>query len=187
MHILHKILVNIPSTPGTDRVDSREDLMEALRTYADDQTKDFYDDAFDYREVDTAGGWEDEYPENVILGSENAERLLNELQVSREAQYQELQFCLEALQHLADLSVKELAQELWLHKDEAANIQVDSHTWRRAPNLLVKIARLLNGNYFYYSCFYDTDAYTATVNQGTLDRVRQSPEEWALVLFDYHY
>ena len=51
---------------------------------------------------------------------------------------------------------------------------------------LKTIANLLSGNYCFDSYFYNIDDGTSRINDNTLEKVKQSPEKWALVLFDYH-
>lgn len=53
--------------------------------------------------------------------------------------------------------------------------------------LLKKTAKLSVGEYFYDSCFYDTAEYTARLNEATIAKVQEKPQDWALVFFDYHF
>lgn len=69
MHILHSILVHLPGDVPADEGEAREKYLERIRSYAVDETEEFCETAYDWRETATAGGWADEYPENVLLGS----------------------------------------------------------------------------------------------------------------------
>ena len=52
---------------------------------------------------------------------------------------------------------------------------------------LKKMARLLDGEYFYDSYFYDTVKYTARLYETTMREVREKPQDWAPVFFDHHF
>ena len=52
---------------------------------------------------------------------------------------------------------------------------------------LKKMARLLDGEYFYGSYFYDTVKYTARLYETTMREVREKPQDWALVFLDHHF
>ena len=41
------------------------------------------------------------------------------------------------------------------------------------------MAKLLDGEYFYDSCFYDTAEYTARLNEATIAKVQERPQDWA--------
>ena len=81
MHILVNHLVRIPTVAQQTAFDEadREDTADALRRYAEDQTECFCDDAFDWRETETAGGWADEYPENVLFAVDDPESFTKRL------------------------------------------------------------------------------------------------------------
>lgn len=88
MHILHSILVHLPGDVPASEGESRREYLERIRSYPETETEDFYEIAFDWRETVTARGWSDEYPENVLLGSEDGKRLIQELKKVRESQAQ---------------------------------------------------------------------------------------------------
>lgn len=81
MHVLVNHLVRIPTVARQTTFDEadREDTADALRRYAEDQTECFCDDAFDWRETETAGGWADEYPENVLFAADAPEAFTKRL------------------------------------------------------------------------------------------------------------
>lgn len=55
MHYLHKILVYIPDAVSAEAEMTKEEKMDAVRSYADEQTADYYGSVFDWRETDCAG------------------------------------------------------------------------------------------------------------------------------------
>lgn len=188
MHTLHRILVYVPeATDSLNGNPSREELLETLRNFAEDRTELYRNEAFSCREIDTAGAWDDEYPENVLLGSENKEKILHELRTIRKAQWEEIQSCLSALGELANFSLKETAERLWRLDKLSAKREPESHIENFSTECLSKMIRYLCGEYFYGSFFYDTKAQTALVKQNAISKVIQSPEKWALVLFDCHF
>lgn len=180
MHILHKILVHLPSDVPADEGDSRGEYLERIRSYAEEETDEFYETAYDWRETESAGRWKDEYPENVILGSESEKRLLRELKETLDSQSQEIQSCTNSL-------IEGLGDQLsgivsGIQKGSSPPIQGDHFAY-----LLKKLGKLLDGEYFYDSLFYDTTEYTAKINEATVAKVQEKPQDWALVLFDYHF
>ena len=77
MHYLHKILVFIPYViESCGEISNKSDLMNEIRVYAECETEPYYTMAFDWRETQTAGRWENEYPENVLLAEDNTSRNL---------------------------------------------------------------------------------------------------------------
>ena len=49
------------------------------------------------------------------------------------------------------------------------------------------MAKLLDGEYFYDSYFYDTAKYTARLDETTMREIQEKPQDWALVFFDHHF
>ena len=90
MHILHSILVHLPGDVPASEGESCGEYLERIRSYAETETEDFHEIAYDWRETATAGSWSDEYPENVLLGSEDGKRLIRKLKKVRESQAQEI-------------------------------------------------------------------------------------------------
>ena len=86
MHILNKILVNVKALLGDTADMDRCEVMNMVRDHAEQETDCFYEDAYDWRETDTAGQWAQTYPENVLLGSENPEQLREEIADAETAQ-----------------------------------------------------------------------------------------------------
>lgn len=182
MHILHRILVHLPGDVPAREGESRGEYLDRIRSYAETETEDFYEIAFDWRETATAGSWSDERPENVLLGSENREKLLRELKKVRESQAQEIRCNLESLLSCFDDRLSGIVTELQKDSLGGLPMQVSHYTFQ-----LKKMAKLLDGEYFYDSCFYDTVKNTARLDEATMREVREKPQDWALVFFDYHF
>ena len=51
---------------------------------------------------------------------------------------------------------------------------------------LCNLSALLYGKYTFDSYFYDLDIGSSKITSNTIEKIKQSPEQWALVLFDYH-
>lgn len=182
MHILHSILVHLPGDVPASEGESRGEYMERIRSYAEVETEDFHEIAYDWRETATAGGWSNEYPENVLLGSEDGKKLIRELKKVRESQAQEIRCYLESLLSCFDDRLSGIVTELQKDSLGGLPMRVSHYTFQ-----LKKMAKLLDGEYFYDSCFYDTAKYTARLDGTTMREVREKPQDWALVFFDYHF
>ncbi len=181
MHILHKILVHLPSDVPLVEEQSREDYLKRIRRYAEEETDEFFGTVFDGRETDSAGGWSKEYPENVLLGSENGKRLLRELQKAQEDQAREIRLYMEQV-------IEDFGNRLALVVSEIQKgFTACPAKASQAAFSLKRMAKLLDGEYFYDSCFYNTVEGNAKITDFTIAEVRRKPEDWALVFFDYHF
>ena len=180
MHSLHKILVRLNGghVPVADPEDSRSVKISAARSYAVSETECFYEDAYDWRETDTAGRWKADYPENVLLSAENLDRFLAELEECRKWQNADISY---ALQQLKDVGLNDL--DTLVHTIQNSSDRM----YYLAPYQLKCIGRLLDGEYFYGSHFYSTEGYTAKITESLIEEVKSSPDDWALVMFDLHY
>lgn len=179
MHKLHTLLVNIESY--TSSPIERDELIEEIRSFAACATYKFSGVAFDYRKMDNAGRWSEDYPENVMLGKEHPKQVVKELRSCLENQENQLQDCLELLGHFADSSVRDLTEFIW--KQRQTN---DSDALEHAAYNLKTIGTLLQGFYDFKSGFYDTKMETAFITGETIKKVEEHPENWALVFFDLH-
>ena len=89
------------------------------------------------------------------------------------------------------LDLKQILSSLLLANDRTASKgNVDPDTWRwdylnQGAFALLEIARLISGNYYCESEFYDTSRETALVP--FIEKLKEHPEEWVLVRFDYHW
>lgn len=185
MHYLHKILVNVKRQTGEDKIE-RQELIHQIRAYAEQETECFYEHAFDWRETDTAGRWQDMYPENVILGVDSPEKILAEVIECRNQQKAEIDACLTMMEGYASMPFSDLAQIIW-KRIETPMEESESLSDHLVAFNIKKISRLLDGEYYYDSFFYDTDEYTAQISQTTIQKIKEHPEDWALVFFDQHF
>lgn len=175
MHILNRVLVRIYNGCNClcDEICSRDEAIRAARSWAETETEDYYPRVFDWRETDTAGGWKDQYPENVLLSKENINVFVEELEAALEDQLNEVNYHLDEVCKVSS-DIKELV-----------DLEYNNHSvpvWH-----LLQLSELMNGTYTCDSGFYDTDSYTARITRETINSVKESPDDWALVMFDYHY
>lgn len=185
MHSLHKILVKVNGETCEGEFD-RQELIRQARSYAEQETECFYEHAFDWRETDTAGRWQAMYPENVILGAESSEKILAEVIECRNQQKAEIDACLTMMEGYASMPFSDLAQIIW-ERMEAPLEGIEASFSDMAAFNIKKIACFLDGEYFYDSFFYDTDEYTAQISRTTIQKIKEHPEDWALVFFDQHF
>lgn len=180
MHSLHKILVNLkqfgPATP--------EELIRNARLRAEAETSEYADTAFDWRDTATAGRWAEEYPVNVMLGGSEPERIVKELEEAKSLQEGEMNEHFDNLGKAATCSLVDLKKAVFEHEEIAGK---SSTRFSSVGYSLKCIGRLLSGDYYFSSYFYDTDSYTALITQETIQKVNACPSDWALVFFDYHY
>ena len=183
MHYLHKILVYIPDAV-TDRDNyERSELIDAIRTHAENTTEEFYQSVFDWRETDSAGSWSDEYPENVLLAQDDVDQFIRELFGARNSQFDEIQYSLEQLENTVGTDLKHIAEHIIQKRkylEEADGFSV------MTPYYLHCVAALLHGEYRSNSYFYNTHDYTAFLYPEDINAIKKSPADWALVMFDYH-
>lgn len=182
MHTLHTILVYIPDVQ-IDSSCSRAEKIRKIRDYADNMTEGFVDFVFDWRETGTAGRWSSSFPENVLLVSENLENAEEKLLSCSQYQKDLLEKHIRKLTEWCDEPVSQVARRLW---DMEANIITECSPKDRAPFEFMEIAKQIYGVYMSDSYFYDTSEQTARITEKTLKKVKAAPQDWALVLFDYH-
>lgn len=169
MHALHKILVRVD-----DKDADRKEIIATARAEAQELTEEFYDRAFDWRETDTAGRWDDMYPENVLLSKDGIDEFVRELEAVRNYQHDQITMCVQQINKVST-DLKTIVEN---------NIDVvQNHGILFEIKLL---AELLSGDYVFDSGFFDSDWYSAKLTDGTIDKVKKDPDGWALVLFDYH-
>lgn len=181
MHILHKILVHIPDAVACREGCDRDSLRSEIRNYAEDSTEIYCKEVFDWRETGTAGRWSSDYPVNVLLASEDAERFEKELQEVQCLQSEKIQTCLEDLKKTAGMDLEQIVQAL------ASRAQEQDHALWHSSYLFFCLASYLHGRYRCDSYFYNTYNNTARLYASDIERIRETPQDWAMVLFDYHY
>lgn len=168
MHYLHKILVHIPDVKPEGKVTEDE-----IRSYAEKETEDYYGKVFDWRVTNCAGRWSGEYPENVILASDDIERFLSEIEEARQNQADTAAMLLSTISdEVKELKIKELCD------CEKLN------TLDRFAMLFV--SRIIAGEYSCDSYYYDISNYTSKILDETLKNIKAHPENWAMCFFDCH-
>ena len=172
MHMLHKILVPLSERELNSL--SHEDLIDEARSTAEDDTENYYDTVFDWRETVTAGRWEIDYPVNVMLSRDDLSRFIKELEETREYQDAEISRYL-----------KEICKTSSDLREICSAIDEPGSSWQLSYNLQV-LAEMLAGVYTFESGFYHVDTASSRVTQGLIEQVRATPNKWALVMFDYH-
>ena len=176
MHTLHKILVWVPGVKISDRA-TREERECAIRNYAEEVTECYEGFVFTWRITETAGRWRDKYPSNVIFAADDVERFVAELQEVNLLQEEKLNGSLTRLKELAGNDLGEIVAKA---RDEDCSNRY-AITYR-----LNCVAGILDGKYTENSFYYDTMRCTSRVLPRVFDQVKEDPDEWALVMFDYH-
>lgn len=183
MHFLHKILVHIPDITNTSDEMNRKELLQQIRLYADSATEDFYQQAYDWRETESAGRWSAEYPQQVYLAAEDTEWFIKELQWIMDTQREDINACMEQLRATVGTDLEKVIDTIWEYDPYG---EQGNGVGMMLPYYLHNIACHLHGNYRCDSYFYNANQYTARIYKSDIEKVRQEPEKWALVMFDYH-
>lgn len=183
MHYLHKILVYIPDAVADSDGMNRDELLNAVHTYAENETESYYGQAFDWRETSSAGHWSSSYPVNVLLASDDLALFMEELDNCQQVQRTEVNASLQELKKTVGTDLVQIVEGIW------------ERNWEDEPNCgftfmtayyLHNLASLLYGTYYADSCFYKAHECTARLYRSDMETVRDKPESWALVVFDYH-
>ena len=176
MHALHKILVRVDGD-GIHDADgmAKEEIMDEARHTAADTTEDF-NQAFDWRETETAGRWDDIYPTNVLLSADDINGFVYEILECKKKQEAEIDVCVKRIRE--GLGSMDLQSIIDRNMDEVRDYSLLYE--------LKLIAELLSGDYVFDSMFFDADFYTAKITEETINKVKQNPDDWALVMFDCH-
>ena len=182
MHYLHKVLVHIPDID--DEWENKEELKELIRSKAEDETENYADQTFDWRETESAGGWKEEYPEQVYIAADNLEWFLNELECVLASQKHEIDCCLKNITEQCGTDLDMLVNELWNISDEYDKTRPGYNDF--TAYYLSKIGKMLHGEYISDSMFFNTSAYTARLYQSDIEQIKAAPQDWVLVMFDYH-
>ena len=169
MHALHRILV---------KLEDKDETIEEIRSVAKSETEDYYN-AYDWRETDTAGRWESEYPCNVILGRDEPDKIIDELLVVRDQQENILRHHVESLKkYCPSMNIEDIIKNSpRLSFGEGGLISYH----------LKCISSLLVGAYDFDSAFFNTEECDSIINDELINEIRKKPEDWAVVLFDCHF
>lgn len=177
MHALHCILVDIRQIEKElDKeldLENLKEVKEEILDYALEKTDEFRNQVFDYRS-DDAGSWRDEYPDNVILGSENKERFLELLDKFSKKPLTA------ALSYFETLEKDKIVIDKKFIEDAFNDYHIDLFA-------LHLIFKLINGEYDFASQFYSIPDGDSRLGKDGLEEIKHHPEDYALVLLDYHY
>lgn len=181
MWILHKILIYIPDVGSIEHEACDTELIDSIRSYARIETEDFYPSVFDYRETENADSCDSNYPNNVLLAKNNTEKFIQELMEAKEAQHCDLYKNLSELENILGTDLKEIIPKLENMEDGFSNQELCA-----AKNALVNISDFLYGTYRPSSSFYNTHTHTARIYKDDITTISANPNDWALVIFNYH-
>lgn len=186
MHYLHKILVYIPYVKEScGESNNKSELINNIRMYAEHETEEYYGMAFDWRETRTAGRWESEYPENVLLAEDNVQKFVDELKTTMTNQKSYIDDALTKLKKTTGTNLEELVERQWGSDRYSFNEDDDLIIETSMLNLM-NIILMLDGTYTSDSMFYNTYNKTARLYPSDIRIAERYPEDWALVMFDYH-
>ena len=111
---------------------------------------------------------------------------VKELEEVMRLQVGEIAVAMLRLGEKAGTSLPAIVEGLWNRDDHDPNIDPDSAFSSMSAYYFRKMADLLYGHYRCDSYFYNTSEYTARLFKSDMEKIKQNPEEWALVMFDYH-
>ena len=169
MHALHRILV---------KLEDKDETIEEIRSVAKSETEDYYN-AYDWRETDTAGRWESEYPCNVILGRDEPDKIIDELLVVRDQQENILRHHVESLKkYCPSMNIEDIIKYSPRSSFGEGGL-IYYH--------LKSIANHLAGVYDFDSAFFNTEDCDSIINDELINEIKKKPEDWAVVLFDCHF
>ncbi len=187
MHYLHKILVHVPSAIQMNDDTTYEEVLAAVKSHAQTQTEDYYQQAYDWREDESAGRWAEEYPDQVYLAIDNVGWFLKELEEIPNFQKAELDFAFEQLATTVGTNLKDIIDGLWGRDSGEITLKSENGFSSMTAFYLRNIAGILYGTYRCDSYFFNTYNHTARLYKSDLEEINRNPQDWALVMFDCHY
>ena len=169
MHALHRILV---------KLEDKDETIDEIRSFAKSETED-YCNAYDWRETDTAGRWESEYPCNVILGRDEPDKIIEELITVRKEQENVLHHHVVCLKkYCPSTNIEDIIKN-------SPRSNFGEGGW--ISYHLKSIADHLVGVYDFDSAFFNTEDSDSIVSDDLVEEIKKKPEDWAIVLFDCHF
>lgn len=181
MHYLHKILVNVAELK---RQEGHRPSKEEVRYFAESSTENYYNQAFDWRETDSAGRWKTEYPKQVYFAAKDIEWFKKELNEVIAIQKNNIDSAVAQLRATCGTDLDKIIESLWQFND--VYDKRDDGANGMTAYYLSKVAQILHGDYKADSCFYNTATYSARLYPSDIEEVIKEPQNWALVMFDYH-
>lgn len=174
MHYLHKILVKV--APELDR----EEKIKEARSTAVSETECFYEYVWDWRETESAGRWAYEYPLNVILAEDNVDKFLDHLQRCKQMQ---LDTVSDDMKSIGEGDLFKMIQESKFEEiyNRGLFTPFGLDLWK-----FHRIINLLSGEYIPDSYFFNVDDRDSRITDELIEKIKKSPKEYALVIFDQH-
>ena len=182
MHILHKILVY--KEEGFDFLVSEKERISEARSIATSETEDYYGSVYDWRETDTAGRWTEEYPKQAYFAKDDIDWFVKEINEAIASQKCELNSYLTELKEKVGTDIEKMVS---VFMGDTQLCEVANVNYSFLPFALWKIARITYGEYNCDSYIFNTNGHTARIYPEDIEQIKQEPEKWALVMFDYHY
>lgn len=212
MHALHAILVYVGDMLSCDSIN----LKGYARVQAIGATENYFNKAFDWRTIEDAGRWSDEFPgEGVVLGKEEPQRLIELVKtysqkplemalyylnyaLTKPAWYDKETIAARGLRVLNDTPFYAPdGRALFQAGRPLTQLQIDSEFLRKAwdgdPEVLNilwclrQALALVDDEYTFDSRFYSVPDGSPRLSTETLEDLNRHPEHYALVFSDYHY
>lgn len=182
MHTLNKVLVY--KEEGFDMSEPKSELIDDARCIAESETEAYYGAVYDWRETETAGRWEDEYPEQVYFASDNIDWFISEINEAVQSQKDELARYMAELTEKSATNLTDIVPVLMSDEREPEQSKYYSSATAFA---LWKVARLAYGEYNCDSYIFNAKDRTARIYSEDIEAIKREPDKWALVMFDYHF
>lgn len=182
MHVLNKVLVY--KEEGFDFSVPEEERIDEARSIAENETEDYCGPVYDWRETDTAGRWSDEYPKQVYFAQDDIEWFIEEINEALNSQRLELNTYMKELKEKMGTDLEKVVSVLMGDAQSSENNNTANGFLSFA---LLKIAKLVYGDYNCDSYIYSTADHTARIWPEDIEQIKQEPNKWAMVMFDYHF
>jgi len=182
MHVLNKVLVY--KEEGFDFTAPEEERIDEARSIAENETEDYCGPVYDWRETDTAGRWADEYPKQVYFAQDDIEWFIAEINEAINSQKLELNTYMKELKEKVGTDLEKIVSML-MGDTQPADGNNSANGFLSFA--LLKIARLVYGDYNCDSYIYSTADNSARIYPEDIEHIKQEPNKWAMVMFDYHF
>lgn len=177
MHSLHRLLIDITDPElGLDDNMSKEEQIDLIRNFAlTNSVAQGY--AYDWRTETDAGRWSDQYPNNLVLGKDDPQLIIDEVLCGRN--YQD---------HYMDGLIIRAKDENIDNLETRWEI-VKTQDSKGSTNLLdIQLAaNFLSGNYTFDSCFLFVNDDVPIVCDYIIDKVTNDPSKFAILFTDCHW
>ena len=182
MHVLNKVLVY--KEEGFDFNLPEEERIDEARSIAEDETEDYCGPVYDWRETETAGRWSDEYPKQVYFAQDNMEWFIAEINEALKSQRHELDFYLTEFKQKMGTDIE---KSIPILMGDVQDIEISKHVIDYSAFALRMVANIASGKYNCDSYIFNAKSSTARIDKEDIEQIKQEPNKWAIVMFDYHY